>query len=256
LADLIYLKQESLARYKTLILRKYELIQECNQLKVEITRVFGDLMLAAFRVQLECLKKKKTIEFCQVYMNRNQEPDVEEMQEFVRKETATLRGYLQDMADLHEAAQRVKKTTQAEADKIRRLYRKIAKIIHPDVYPVIMESEYTDALWLMVQEAYTCNDLEILQKVDAFLSSAWIEIKEPEIADFGDKIAEVRKEIQEITENELNPYKLLLEDPEKVEARKRFLEEELESCQAYSMQLDEILLRILPEGVLVLWDSD
>ncbi len=54
----------------------------------------------------------------------------------------------------------------------------------------------------------------------------------------------------------MNPYKLLLEDPEKVEVRKRFLEEELESCQAYSRQLDEILERIMPEGVLVLWDSD
>ena len=66
----------ALDRYEKLILLKNELKKECFQLEQEHTREFGKEVLEIFHREIECARKVKAIEFCQMYVNRGQEPEI------------------------------------------------------------------------------------------------------------------------------------------------------------------------------------
>lgn len=93
--------KDPLARYEELIIRKSALQKECFQLEREYLRAFGEDIMALFRVQLECAAKKKTIEFCQIAVNRGLEPDPEELSRYIAAETAELRKHFKELRNAY-----------------------------------------------------------------------------------------------------------------------------------------------------------
>ena len=83
--QIIKVKNTSYARYEELLLRRDGLKKECFQLEKEYSRVFGELVIAVFREQMDCVKKKKTIEFCQAAVNRGKSANQAELQEYIEK---------------------------------------------------------------------------------------------------------------------------------------------------------------------------
>ena len=76
----------------------------CFQLEQEYTREFGKEVLEIFHLQIECARKVKTIEFCQMYLNRGQDPDGEALQQYVQQETQELIDHLHAMQKTYENA--------------------------------------------------------------------------------------------------------------------------------------------------------
>ena len=58
-------KNVSYDRYEELLMRRDAVKKEAFLLERAYVREFGDLILEIFQLKLECIKKKKTIEFCQ-----------------------------------------------------------------------------------------------------------------------------------------------------------------------------------------------
>ena len=67
--EIIRGKSTSYARYEELITRRDSLKKEAFQYHRAYIREFGDLILKVFRKKIECIQKKKTIEYCQAALN-------------------------------------------------------------------------------------------------------------------------------------------------------------------------------------------
>jgi len=115
--EIIKIKNASYGRYEELLLRLDSLKKEGYQLEIEYSSVFGEMIIAVFQEQIKCVKKKKTIEFCQAAANRGRSVNQTELREFIEKETEKFRDNLDHMIEDYESSKAARKIT--EADKTR-----------------------------------------------------------------------------------------------------------------------------------------
>ena len=152
--------------------------------------------------------------------------------------------------DEEESAGRSKKE-ETTADKIKRLYRKIVKRLHPDVHPNLTEHE--KELWNRAVKAQQEGDLGQLEKIWDELSG----MDAPE--DVFEDTPEGRDKLQELLEKlkvrlrllELEidhikadfPYKLksFLEDPVAVEEVRRGIRSKIDNVREMNRQLEAFI---------------
>ena len=260
MSEIVNLNQSAYDRYEELLLRKSALRKECFLLEQEYTRAFGEAILKLYRLQIECAKKKKTIEFCQMSVNRGEEPDEQKLQEFILKETRELREHFQKMTEEYETAKSATKITEAELAKVRKIYRRTAKLLHPDLHPEVADSEELKDLWNQVSVAYACNDLKELEELEVLVAAALADRSgeewKVEVPDLDERISSLEAEIQKITDTDPYQYKFLFDDPEAVQEKKNSLAAEIGVYTEYAAQLDQILASVLPDGMIVVWDAE
>ena len=253
--EMIRSHNASYARYEELINRRDALRKEVFQLQCEYTREFGEKVIALFTKKIECIRKKKTIEYCQAALNHGQTVDQAKMQAYLAKEMSKFQEQLDEMVAEHEASQRSRIITAKELLEIKRIYHRLVKKIHPDINPGVTRSHVIMDLWHRVSATYACNDLKELQSLEVLVCQALenVDVEDLEIPDIEDRIEELGKEILKITQTDPYCYKELLNDSEAVEAKKEDLENELRSYEEYGRQLDEILEGIIGSGVKITW---
>ncbi|MBR2660526.1 MAG: J domain-containing protein [Clostridia bacterium] len=260
MSEIVNMNKSAYDRYEELLLRKSALKKECFQLEQEYTRLFGEAILKLYRLQIECAKKKKTIEFCQAAVNRGEEPDERKLQEFILKETRELQEHFRKMSEEYEVAKSAVKITEADLAKIRKIYRRTVKLLHPDIHPEVAESEDLKDLWNRVSVAYACNDLKELEELEVLVAAALADRSgeewKVEVPDLDARISSLEGEIDKITGTDPYQYKFLFDDPEAVEEKKRTLQGQIGEYTSYAAKLDEILASVLPEGMIVVWDAE
>ena len=258
MSEIIRIQNSDYHRYEELLLRKNDVKKECLYLEREYSRVFGELIIAVFKKKVECAKKKKAIAFCQVSFNRGELPDETALRDFIQKETAALQNHLEQMITEYDHANDCAAITEIDAVRIRTIYRRIAKQLHPDLHPAVLESDQLQQLWLDVQDAYQRNDIKELRELEVLAAKALSEIAGeisiPEIPNIQEKILSLEEEIKHMMDTDPYQYKFLLLDKNDVAAKKEALNEELKKYQEYSRQLDAMLSDLLPEGVMMIWD--
>ena len=153
-------------------------------------------------------------------------------------------------SDEGEPADKSKKE-ETVADKIKRLYRKIVKRLHPDVHPNLTEHE--KELWNRAVKAQQEGDLTQLEKIWDELSG----MDAPE--DVFDDTPEGREKLRELLEKlkirlrllELEidhikadfPYKMksFLEDPVAVEEVRRGIQSKIDNVREMNRQLEAFI---------------
>ncbi len=260
MSEIVNMNKSAYDRYEELLLRKSALKKECFQLEQEYTRLFGEAILKLYRLQIECAKKKKTIEFCQAAVNRGEEPDEQRLREFILKETLELREHFRKMSEEYEAAKSAVKISEADLAKIRKIYRRTVKLLHPDIHPEVAESGDLKDLWNRVSVAYACNDLKELEELEVLVAAALADRSgeewKVEVPDLDARIASLEGEIDQITGTDPYQYKFLFDDPDAVEEKKKDLQGKIGEYTSYAAKLDEILASVLPEGMIVVWDAE
>ena len=260
MSEIMNVNSNGYDRYEELLLKRAALRKECFQLEKEYTRIFGEAILALYRLQIECAKKKKTIEFCRMALNRGEEPDEGELQEFIRQETRELQEHFQKMSEEYEVAKSGVKISEADLAEIRKIYRRTVKLLHPDLHPEVAESEELKDLWNQVSAAYACNDLKELEELEVLVAAALAdhdgEEWKVEVPDLETRISSLEAEIAGITERDPYQYKFLLQDPLAVEDKQKDLQGKIGEYEDYAAKLDEILASMLPEGMIVVWDEE
>ncbi|SFB11277.1 hypothetical protein SAMN05216249_109119 [Acetitomaculum ruminis DSM 5522] len=131
--DIIRVKNISYDRYEELLIRRDVIKKEAFQYERAYVREFGDLILEIFQMKLECIRKKKTIEFCQAATNHGQSVEQNQLQEYLQKELAAFKAQLNEMIKDAEAAKNTSRITEVDLLKIKKIYHKIVKQIHPDI---------------------------------------------------------------------------------------------------------------------------
>ena len=243
--ELIRIKNASYARYEELLIQRDAVKKEAFQQEREFVRVFGELILDVFRLKMECICKKKSIEYCRVFLNRGEKIDPEELKAYLVKEMEEYQKKLDDMVKDHEAAKNSERITQTDLLKIKKIYHRLAKKIHPDINPLTEKDEDLRDLWHRLVIAYNCNNLKEMEETEVLIN-ALLEKKNPgteeiEIPDIDEKIAGLETEIEKIKSTDPYQYKYLLMDPDAVEAKKESLRKELEDFKEYSAQLQKML---------------
>lgn len=260
MGKMIRVNNSSYSLFEELLIKRDNLRKQAFLYEKEYIRVFGDLIIELFKKKIDCIKKRKTIEYCQIKVNYGGKIDAGDLNWFIQNEMKEFNEKLDDLLEENEAAKNTGEISEAELMQIKKIYRNVAKMIHPDINPYVNDSDVLKDLWQRVSIAYKCNDLKEIQEAEILviktLESMGCETIDIEIPDIDEKIRELEDEIKKIRETEPYTYKFLLEDEDAVEEKKRTLREEAEAYEEYSKQLDEIMNELLKGGVEIKWQMN
>ena len=247
--------------YVALLLERDQLEKEAIQIHIRYTQLFGQLTADCFAEKIACIRCKKTLAFLQQAINRGRAVNPAELKLFLDREMALYDSRLKQMLAHNRACGLAQQSTGYEARRSRELYRRLAKLLHPDVNPLTDRDGRLQELWQRILTAYRGNNVKKLAELEVLtrktMEKMGLSVDPAEIADAGEKIAALQDEIRSIVTTQ--PYTLhtVLEDEAAVSQKRAELEKELADWQAYHRQLDETVRQtIKKEGVSFQWEMN
>ena len=252
-------ENENYQQYEKLLFERDKYKKQAGEYLRDYIREFGELMTDVFRKKISCIEKKKMISYCQQRLNRNEMIDVQAMSEYIRCEMEEYNEQLANMMHNNELCQKDVVISNSDVMQIKRIYRRIAKKIHPDIHPGTLELPVLSDLWVEVMDAYERNDLKALEELEIQINSILRElgddVPDAEIPDVDEKISALEAEIEKILSTDPYQYRFLLEEEEKVQEYKEELQEELDAYSRYEKQLIEILKKYVAGGAKFTWEN-
>lgn len=244
--------------YEELLLKRDQLFREAGSYMTAYTQEFGDLITANFELKVECIKKKKTISYCRRRMNRGLSIDVNRMQEEIDKEMTLYYTQLKGMLDDNERAKKAGTISEYRLSRAKKIYRRLTKLIHPDINNKTAENDNLMELWTRIAAAYQRSDVDELDDLEILVRRALEELGddsfELNLADIETRIERVENQINEILTTEPYIYGELLRDEEKKTALKEQLQAEHDDYEQYLETLTKTLDEIIGEGgITIVW---
>ncbi len=250
--EMFRIRNDAYEIYEELLLKRDQLEREAGSIRTSYFKEFGDLITESFNLKIECIKKKKTIAYCQQAINRGGIIDMQIVNEAVEEDMELYNLELERLMNECKFAKESKFSSSEKAERARRIYRRIAKRIHPDIYPDVMEYEELIDLWQRTVAAYHMLDADELAEIEVLINRFLKDIGEGSITidvpDIEDRIEILEQEINEILTTEPYTYTKLLEDEVAVSEKKSELRAEILEYERYSAELSEILNNLLAEG--------
>jgi uncharacterized protein YeeX (DUF496 family) len=129
----------------------------------------GRYMLENFSIGCECRALKRELELIQMARNHQQVPDFKNIGDIIRLEFEKWQRDIEEMARKVQAAQSRMNhlMTAEESQTVQKLYRDLAKALHPDINP--NQSETDKALWFQVQAAYQQGNMVELETLSVLV---------------------------------------------------------------------------------------
>ena len=250
--------KERYKEYEELLLRRDQLDRDAGAYLTLYTKEFGDMVTENFKLKVECIKIKKTISYCRRRMNRNLPINMDRMHDEIDKEMNLYYAQLHDMIKDTESAKKSKRATEYAARLAKKLYRKLAKILHPDINKMTMENDRLRELWERIREAYGKYDAEELDNLEALvgrvLGQLGAEGFEIDYSNIEERIERIERQINEIISTEPYIYGEILENEDKKTVYRTMLEEEYRDYERYLETLQKTLDDMLAEeGVKLVW---
>lgn len=257
--EIIHVKDDRYAEYEDLLLRRDELKREAGSIRIEYVKEFGNLITELFHLEVDCIRLKKEISYAVASANRGETIDIDAMKEQISGEMSDYQKQLDDMIQENEACRDAKESTEENLMKVKRLYRTIAKQLHPDINPKTEDDSKLRELWTRVVAAYHALDLKEMEElsvlVTAALKAAGMEGTEIDIPDITEKIDQLKAEIEKIRTTDPYMYGELLNDRLSVADKKQELRDDIEEYKTYKNELTEKLDQILlKNGVQFKWE--
>lgn len=188
----------------------------------------------------------------QQYVNRDETPDLTDIEEKIAKFISLHQKLLDDKAEEIKRAKELlslPKLTLEETKQMRKLYQTIVKATHPDLNPEAGESAIK--VFHIATEAYQTGDLEKLTTLYQVLASKGLldnVILDGMYANWDEKIEGLRKRIDKLAE-QIAKLRLMfpfsheekLVDPEWVKQRELQLQESIQERMKEKEQLQEVI---------------
>lgn len=256
--DLIKSTNTRYEEYELLLLDRDQIQKETGQIWTAYIKEFGQLLTDVYEEKLECIKRKKTISYYQAAINHGDAIDPAAIQKYLDKEMASYYADLRQMIQDNETCRNSGTSTSYEVHRSKTLYRRIAKLIHPDINPETDRQDALRELWQRALTAYAHNDVKALSEIEILVRKALKDLGMGEIhidiPDIDRKIEELKDEIRNIADSEPYMYHVLLDDPEAVSKKKNDLNNELESYRKYRKELDGVIEEMIRNGgVTIRW---
>lgn len=254
------MNEELFREYERLLLERDTKEKEAGSLRTAYIKEFGELINKSFEMKLECIKKKKSVAFCQMYVNHGKKVNVTELQRYLDHEMSEYNEKLKGMLSDYEWCKQAEVATELTVLKAKTLYRKLAKKIHPDMNPMTAGNKELLELWGRIVEAYHMNDAEKLKELEVLVYAVLDEVDIadgiPEIENIEEKIQALKDEIERIITTDPYQYSLLLDDEDAVIQKKQELQKEIDEYTRYARELDEVLQGLMRNGVVMIWQAN
>ena len=255
--DLIKSTDSRYEEYENLLLERDQITKEAGQIWTVYLQLFGKLITDNYEEKLECIKCKKTIAYYQNALNHGGVVDSAAMEKYMEQEMAEYYANLRRMLKENEDANNAGTSTPYEVARAKTLYRRLAKLIHPDINPETDHSKELQELWQRILIAYHHNDVKELSELEVLVRKVLKELGSEDvkvdIPDIEEKIEALKSEIEGIKQTEPYCLRYLVEDEEAAEKKKTELREELETYQKYHKELNEVILKMLQSGGLKIY---
>ena len=255
--DLIKSTDSKYEEYENLLLERDQITKEAGQIWTVYLQLFGKLITDNYEEKLECIKCKKTIAYYQNALNHGGVVDSAAMEKYMEQEMAEYYANLRRMLKENEDANNAGTSTPYEVARAKTLYRRLAKLIHPDINPETDHSKELQELWQRILIAYHHNDVKELSELEVLVRKVLKELGSEDvkvdIPDVEEKIEALKSEIEGIKQTEPYCLRYLVEDEEAAEKKKTELIEELETYQKYHKELNEVILKMLQTGGLKIY---
>lgn len=255
--DLIKSTDSKYEEYENLLLERDQITKEAGQIWTVYLQLFGKLITDNYEEKLECIKCKKTIAYYQNALNHGGVVDSAAMEKYMEQEMAEYYANLRRMLKDNEDANNAGTSTPYEVARAKTLYRRLAKLIHPDINPETDHSKELQELWQRILIAYHHNDVKELSELEVLVRKVLKELGSEDvkvdIPDIEEKIEALKSEIEGIKQTEPYCLRYLVEDEEAAEKKKTELREELETYQKYHKELNEVILKMLQTGGLKIY---
>ena len=249
---------EKMREYEELLIRRDHLYKDAESYRIAYTKEFGELILENFRLKVECIKKKKTISYCRRRLNRGLSIDPDRMNTEIEEEMLLYHEQLKSLIRETEEAKKAKSSGQIRVNLAKKIYRKLAKRLHPDINQKTEGNEILRELWEKILCAYNKNDPDELENLEVLVKRAMEKLGEEGFAidetDIEERIERVERQINEILMTEPYTYGEILDSEDKKEAVRDSLEEEKNDYERYLETLQKTLDEMLGgEGVKLVW---
>ena len=218
------------------------------------------MITANFELKVECIKKKKTISYCRRMMNRGLAINSNLMNEEIEREMTLYNAQLLEMLEENDRAKRAGTLSEYSISRAKKIYRRLTKLLHPDINKKTSEDEKLRELWEKIASAYQRTDVDALDDLEVLVRRALDGLGEESfelnLDDLDERIERVENQINEILTTEPYTYGDLLKDEEKKQAYKDQLQAEHDDFEQYLESLTKALEDTLNGGVTIVWKMD
>ncbi len=257
--EIVHIDDGRYGEYENLLLERDRYRKEAELALREYISVFGDLTTAVFKQKIACIEKKKMLSMCLMYFNRGESVDIKKVNEQIRVEMADYQKQLDAMIADNETCKQMKRIPESDVLRIRQIYRRIAKRLHPDLNPLTEQHEELLNLWMRNLTAYQCNDLKELEELEVLVEQALSALGDGKtvlsIPDIQEKINALQSEIEQIRSTDPYRFREILADEGLIREKKKGLAEECNEYRRYAEQLEQELKRFIMEGGTFTWTN-
>ncbi len=213
----------------------------------------GFKLYEVYRLQVELSRLKLRVSLMQSYVNRNECPDLDNIEKKILTEFSFFQQKIEEDARRLAAAKEFLKgsfLSDEEVKQLRDIYYSIVKRLHPDVNPNF--SDEMKELFIKAQIAYEISDLPTLKEVFLMLdmlnyhSEVITEDFEQIIYRLKENVNKLKQQIQQINERFPFIHKVNLFDEkwitsqcENTDAEMESLKQEIEKYNQYVILLQE-----------------
>ncbi len=240
------------AEYEELLLRRDRLIRESGSILTAYTAEFGDMINENFELKIKCIRTKKAISYCHRLMNRGLTVNVDRMNDELDKEMKLYYVQLKEMLNHTKDCKDSGTISEMRLSRSKKIYRRLAKLLHPDMNSAVSGNKKLMELWDKIYEAYLASDAEELENLEALagrlLKSEGGETFIPNTDNLEERIERIENRINEILTSEPYIYSEILEDEEKKAAHRSMLEDEHSEYEEYLKALTAVLTELLGSG--------
>ena len=228
----------------------------CKNIETEYMLKLGSIEYKAYEAQCAALRLKRKIDLIQAKKNRQEKIIISAIEETLDEEFAEYQKQLDEQIDKVNAAIKRSKAevlSDEENKELKKLYRKIAKALHPDINPDVSEAQVQ--LFDNAVSAYKSGDLGTLRIISEMVGNNPLPEQHKDamtqLVEERERLEGLLESIRESIENIKSEYpytmKDILEDTKKTEQKKQELENVIEQynelISIYKAKIEEMLRR-------------
>lgn len=239
--NVVKVKSVSYKRYEELLQKRENLLKESENYRFSYEQIFGSLNKEIGNIKMECVKKRKILAYCKNIVELGLPIFRKELDTFVEN---AMKDYQDTIASLLKDNDEDNAINNKFSEKdLKKVYRRIAKLIHPDMNAKLKTNPVIQDLWNRSCIAYNCSNFKELQELEVlinkYLESIFQDhVDDIEIPNIEEKIFDLYKEIEKIKSNNPYQYKYILMDETNVVNRIEELSKELNDYKRYIEDLD------------------
>ena len=250
--EVIHYTNGEYVQYEDLIMLRDQYQKDADQYHFQYISEFGELTTKLFGLKVDCIALKRSISFCLKAINHGQMVDIDKMNQYVDTHLASYKLELKQQLNMLECSKKMKAVPISKTERIKKLYRQIAKMLHPDLTNLVSDYPDLSVLFQEAMDAYNCNDLKRLEEVavciNAKLEELGVNTIDVVIPNVEERIERIEEEINTIITTPPYTYKEILSDFDKTEELKKQLSEEIEETKKYKDELQITLDEMLKDG--------